>query len=68
MGEAKEEIEVDYKGDSMEMGFNAKYIIDFLEVIKKEGVTLELKDSLSPALLRPVDEEGYIYIVMPVRL
>ncbi|MBI5286298.1 MAG: DNA polymerase III subunit beta [Deltaproteobacteria bacterium] len=68
LGEAREEIEVDYKGEGMEIGFNARYIMDALEVMRQEEVILELKDQLSPALLKPFAEEGYLYIVMPVRI
>lgn len=68
LGEAKEEIDVGYKGDELEIGFNARYLMDALEVIGGGGVVLELKDQGSPGLLRPTDPEGYLYVIMPVRL
>lgn len=68
LGEAKEGCEVGYSGDELEIGFNARYLMDALEVIKGDGVVLELKDQGSPGILRPADPEGYLYIIMPVRL
>jgi DNA polymerase-3 subunit beta len=68
MGDAMEELEVDYKGSSMEIAFNAKYFIDVLEAIDEEAVQLILKDQLSPCILRPKNVDDYTYVVMPMRL
>ncbi|MBI4524588.1 MAG: DNA polymerase III subunit beta [Deltaproteobacteria bacterium] len=69
LGEAVEEIEVDYKGKPLAVGFNARYLIDVLSVIGEGGdVEIELKDELSPSLIRKAEEEGYIYVIMPMRL
>lgn len=68
LGEAKEEIDVSYEGDELEIGFNARYLMDALEVIKGNGVVLELKDQRSSGLLKSIDPEGYLYVIMPVRI
>ena len=68
-GEARESIEVDFAGEGAEIGFNAQYLVEFLSVVGTAEVALELKDSESQGLLRPVGEEGgdYRYVVMPMR-
>lgn len=70
LGEAKEALEVAYDGATVEIGFNAQYLLDFLGVAGSEKVVLELKDAESQGLLKPDGEEGgdYRYVVMPMRL
>ncbi len=69
LGEAAEEVEVEYKGKTLAVGFNARYLIDVLSVLGEEGeVELEVKDELSPGVIRKSGEEGYLYVVMPMRL
>lgn len=68
-GEARESLAVEFSGGSVEIGFNAQYLLDFLAVVGGEQVALELKDGESQGLLRPVSEDGgdYRYVVMPMR-
>ena len=70
VGEAKEMIPLDYTGDSLSIGFNAQYMLDFLGVVGTDEVLFEFKDEQSPALLRPSGEgeADYKYVVMPMRL
>ena len=70
VGEAKEIIPIDYEGDKMSIGFNAQYLLDFLNVVGTEEVIFEFKDEQSPALMRPSGEGEYDYrcVVMPMRL
>jgi len=70
VGEAKEVIPLDYSGESLSVGFNASYMLDFLGVVGTDEVLLELKDEQSPALMRPSGDEqrDYRYVVMPMRL
>jgi DNA polymerase-3 subunit beta len=70
VGEASEIIEVDYKGAPVEIGFNAKYLVDFLQAIGSGEFILALKDGETQGLLRPVGLEGrdYRYVVMPMRI
>jgi DNA polymerase-3 subunit beta len=69
LGEAKESLPVEYAGGSVEIGFNAQYLLDFLSVSGNEGVELQLKDSESQGLLRPAGESAFEhrYVVMPMR-
>jgi DNA polymerase-3 subunit beta len=69
LGEAVEEIEADYKGKGLSIGFNARYLIDVLGVLTGEGeIDIELKDELSPSIIRKSGIEGYLYVLMPMRL
>lgn len=68
VGEANEEVEIDYKGDEMTIGFNSRYILDFLSVVEDEKLRIDLKDSLSSTLIAPSDEKDYFCVVMPMRV
>lgn len=67
LGDAKEELEIDYNGKEMRIGFNARYMLDVLNAINEENVQVELTDQLSPSLVRPVNDADYTCIVMPMR-
>jgi DNA polymerase III subunit beta len=66
--EAKEELEIDYAGDSIEIGFNVTYLIDALMNMSVEMVKLELQDTNSSALLTVPEQAGFKYVVMPMRI
>lgn len=70
LGEAKEVLAVDYEGDTVGICFNAQYVLDFLGVVETDSVTLEFKDEMSQAVMRPVGAEGYdyTYVIMPMRI
>ena len=69
-GESEDTIETGYQGDSLTVGFNAQYILDFLKAVGAGDVKLEFKDAQSAGQLRPADSEDYKYryIVMPMRI
>ena len=69
-GEANETIQTDYAGDETDIGFNAQYLQDFLNVVGDSAVKFEFKDGNSQAQLRPADggDYDYKYIVMPRRI
>ena len=66
--EAKEELEVDYEGDAIDIGFNVTYLIDVLANVSHEMVKIELQDSSASALLTVPDRPGFKYVVMPMRI
>jgi DNA polymerase-3 subunit beta len=66
--EAREELEVDYAGDAIEIGFNVTYLIDVLANMSQEMVSVELQDSNSSALITMPDDVGFKYVVMPMRI
>lgn len=68
LGEGLEEIPIDYDAGNISIGFNARYLIDALNAITTDQVTLELNDDLSPGLLRGVGDEDYMCVVMPMRI
>jgi DNA polymerase-3 subunit beta len=69
LGEAVEDIEAEYNGKPISIGFNARYMMDVLSVLTGEGeVEIELKDELSPSVIRKNGVEGYLYVLMPMRL
>ena len=66
--EAEEAVPVEYKGDSLEVGFNVGYLLDVLGVLSGEQVKLSLSDPNSSALLEESDSGDSLYVVMPMRL
>jgi DNA polymerase-3 subunit beta len=69
-GESEDSLEIDYNGDTLTIGFNAQYILEFLKAVGSGDVKLELKDAQSAGQLRPAENEDYKYryIVMPMRI
>ncbi|MEI8356249.1 MAG: DNA polymerase III subunit beta, partial [Deltaproteobacteria bacterium] len=68
LGEARESMEVKYEGENIAMRFNAKYFIDVLSVIEESDVELNLKDELSPAILKPLNSNEFLSVIMPMHL
>ncbi|MEP7299404.1 MAG: DNA polymerase III subunit beta [Burkholderiales bacterium] len=66
--EAKEELEIDYAGDAIEIGFNVTYLIDALSNMSVEMIKLELQDTNSSALITVPEQAGFKYVVMPMRI
>jgi DNA polymerase-3 subunit beta len=69
-GEAHELLMVDYAGPSLQICFNAQYVLDFLNVVETDVVSLDVKDDVSQAVLAPVGADGqsYTYVIMPMRV
>ena len=68
LGEASEDVEVSYNGETLSVGFNARYFIELLAEIGSPEVKLELAGELDPAVVRPGDGSDYLGVVMPMRL
>jgi len=68
VGKAKEDVEALREGEDVEIAFNAKYLLDVLNVLDSEGVRFELTGSLNPGLIRPVDGSDYLYVIMPMQI
>ncbi|QJC54740.1 Beta sliding clamp [Polaromonas vacuolata] len=66
--EAIDELDIDYGGDSIEIGFNVTYLIDALSNMNQDMVKIELSDSNSSALLTIPDNSTFKYVVMPMRI
>jgi DNA polymerase-3 subunit beta len=70
-GDAKEEVEVSYEGPPIEIGFNARYLMEALNVMDMDEVMMELKDEGSPGILKPLSTTEFsnqICIIMPMRI
>lgn len=67
IGEAEEDVEIEYGKEDMEIVCNARYLIEPLSVIEDEEVMLEFKDSRSAIVIKPCNNERYLYVIMPMR-
>jgi len=68
LGEAHEELDVDYAGEELEIAFNARYLTDCLTVLAAKEVRFGFQDPLSPAQIVPTDDEDTLAVVMPMRV
>lgn len=71
LGEANEEVAVEYQGEDISVSFNAQYVLDFLAVVPADEVEFHLKDDSSQGMLvptNPTDDLDYRYVIMPMRL
>lgn len=68
IGDAREELEIQYSGDDFEIGFNAKYVIDVLNSFFEDKFKLCLKDSEFPGVIKPEKDKDYTCVIMPIRL
>ena len=66
--EAVDELEIDYSGDAIEIGFNVTYLMDVLGNMEQDMVRIDLADSNSSALITMPDNEQFKYVVMPMRI
>ncbi len=68
LGDAMEELDVDYTGEPISVRFNARYLLDVLSVAETERVDMKFKDELSPSIIVPQDSESFLAVIMPMRL
>ena len=68
LGDAQEELDVDYAGPSVSIGFNARYLLDCLAALGGKEIRLGLRDGGSPVEVRPTDDPDSVAVVMPMRL
>jgi DNA polymerase-3 subunit beta len=67
-GTATEELAADYGADNIEIGFNARYLLDILSEIDGDTVEVHLADAAAPTLLRENDKSDALYVLMPMRV
>ncbi len=67
-GDAKEEIYVETEGQNLEAGFNPKYFLDAIRAIDDEEIFIDFGTSISPSIIRPIEDGDYIYMILPIRL
>jgi DNA polymerase-3 subunit beta len=67
-GNAKDEMEINYSGDSLELGFNCRYFIDTLQVMRSETIKAYVNSDQSPCLIEGDNDQGFISIIMPMKI
>ena len=65
---ATEEVEIDYGGPELEIGFNSRYLLDIAQQIEGENANISLADSASPTVLSDVSDSSALYVLMPMRV
>jgi DNA polymerase-3 subunit beta len=68
LGESHEELDVDFAGEAIELGFNAKYVRDVLNALVDDEVLLELGGQLDPLVIRPSQAGDFVGVIMPMRI
>ncbi len=68
LGEAQEMMQVNVEGGNVEIAFNARFVMDVLRNIEADEVLFKFRDSLSPVLVTPSEENNYMCVIMPMRL
>jgi DNA polymerase III subunit beta len=68
VGDATESLPASYSGEELEIAFNPQFLIEGIESIEEDELTISLSSPLRPGLLRPVGAEDFSYLVMPIRL
>ena len=68
LGAAREEVPIDYQGDEMELGLNARYLLDILGIIDQQQIILNLKDKDHSCLITVEEDQDFKSLVMPMRI
>ncbi len=66
--EVESELEADYHGDPFTIAFNPSYLIDVLRVLESDELILELSTPLNPGVIRPLGDDNYKYVIMPMQV
>jgi DNA polymerase-3 subunit beta len=67
-GSAEEEIEVSYDGDSLQIGFNSRYLLDIAQQIEGDTAQFIMSDPASPTIVRDASDDSALYVLMPMRV
>ncbi len=68
VGEVREELDAEYDGEAIAIGFNPKYVVELLGQMSSDQITLTLGGELDPGLIRPLTGDDYLGVVMPMRI
>ena len=66
IGEHKEDVDAQIEGNDAKIAFNSKYVIDVLDVLQSDDIALEVTSPSSPGVIRPVGDDRYVHVVMPM--
>lgn len=67
VGQGKEQFDVDYEGESLSIGFNARYFMDVLSVLDSDEIKIELSGSLDPVVIKDISD-SFVGVIMPMRI
>ena len=67
-GNIEEKVEIINDGEDLNIGINSKYLRDALSVIEDEEIKINFKDSVSPAIIKPLKGDKYTYLILPIRM
>lgn len=68
LGDNVSELEAGLSGDEIEIAFNAKFVLDVLQIVDSEKISLQLAGPLSAGIIKPLKDPNYLYIIMPLRM
>ncbi len=68
IGESKEEMQIDFAGDAIEVAFNPRFFIDALNVIEEEDIVLRIRDAENPCFVQGAEDKSFLSVVMPMRI
>lgn len=68
LGSAQEELEAKYEGESVEIGYNFRYLLDILQEVKGDAVRISFADASSPSVIHDTTDSSAIYVLMPMRV
>ena len=68
IGNAIEELTIEFGGEKLEIGFNSKYLLDIASEIGNKNLKLNLKDSTSPVLIEDLSDKNSFYVIMPMKI
>lgn len=66
-GDVHEELKVIKEGEDIEIAFNPRYFIEALKAINNDEITIEFTTNVSPSIIKPVNDSGFLYLILPVR-
>jgi DNA polymerase-3 subunit beta len=68
IGESREEMEIEYAREPIEVAFNPKYFIETLNSIDEEEILLYIRDAQSPCLIEGTDDKRFLSVIMPMKI
>lgn len=68
MGKVKDKFNIDMQGEPMQIAFNPKYLIEAFKNIEDEKIKISFSSPVTPAVIRPIEGDKYLYIILPVRI
>ena len=68
IGAVREEVRVDVSGNRLDIGFNPRYFIEALKVIDDEEIDIFFTSNIGPCTIKPIDNDDYAYMILPVRI